>query len=173
MTGANRTALCTAFAAAITLSGCASTAKAPPTVESMWADMQAREREYDRRNTLAFPEDLAAKGIRRCGISNLNSVTVSKETGGSWRLFVSDTYPLTQTYVLLNGQRLQGREDHGIALSTAAIAALKSEQELTVNWTHWPSGGDRQEVITMTGFAQDFDRCENFLAGRGGIEQFT
>lgn len=135
--------------------------------------MQARERANDRRAAMAFPEDLAAKGIRRCGISNLNSVIVSKESRGSWRLFVSDTYPLTQTYALIAGQRLQDREDRGIPLSAAALAALKSDQEVTVNWTEWPSGGDRQEVIVMTGFARIFEQCENFLAGRGGIEQFT
>jgi hypothetical protein len=77
-----------------------------------------------------------------------------------------DTYPGTNAYFLINGNRYVADGDSYASLDRKAIDALKKDPVIKFSWTNWPYRNEVNRDDVIAGFSNSYQKCVDFLNGK-------
>jgi hypothetical protein len=134
-----------------------------------WDEEQKRARYAG--NWTANLEVSKASGQVTCIVNSTSALTaflIDHPTGARSRWVNASTadslYPGSFVYLSVDGQRFSGREDEGLPLNADLLTALKRGREAWISWAPWPWGDQREEAVSLAGFAAAYKQCEMGMA---------
>lgn len=101
------------------------------------------------------------KGDVVVSISEMNFITDVRKVGIITAHTEYGLYPRSQVVVIANGEQASGQ--NGVSLTESQINVLGNYDEMVVGWRPWPTGGQREQRITMTGYDEALVKCKEAL----------
>lgn len=95
-----------------------------------------------------------------------SNVTFSVDRSGSVRMQASrSTFPHSDMFFMIEGQRMRGRENVGVPITGRALQALIDEKPFDYSYFLWPSG-ERAGRDVFRGFRAAMEDCRAHVSAR-------